>query len=118
MKVMKWVIISAVILLSILTGQTNAVINTCQKSLGTASPKVYRDCTAEDPDKGSCCYVSVKVSSTNTVTYCAYIPGAYVKTKSISEFQRDIPYPAIVECSAGYIAYSLLVLFVIFISLL
>lgn len=117
MKALKCAIISTIVILGLL-GQSYAVVNTCRKELGTAEPKVYTDCTSEDPDKATCCFVQVKLTNTNTISYCASIPGPYVKFKAIEDFQRDIPFPSVVNCSAGFINSSLLVILLIFISLL
>jgi hypothetical protein len=113
----KWAILSILVLLSI-TGEATAIVNTCGKNL-QSQPKEAKDCTSPDPDDGTCCFVQVQLSSNNTISYCSFVPGPYVKDKAIEDFKKDIPFPATVICNAaGFIGYSLSVLFVIFITLL
>jgi len=117
----KWVILSTLVLLS-LSGLTNAVINTCGTNFKTSpnSPTKFSDCTLPDPDDGTCCFVEVQLSSTNTLRYCSFIPGPYVKEKAMDNFKMDTLFAGktTVNCNASFLAYSLSVLLVIFITLL
>ena len=118
MTIMKWFILVNLTILCLLVGQTQA-INTCALvKLGNATqPGQYQDCTQDNPDNASCCYVKVNLSVNQTVSFCALIPGSYVHQGSIDQFKNDLQYSSEVNCGATFVTGSLFLIFIILSSL-
>jgi len=122
MIIQKWFVILCVLGLSIFT-QGNA-FNTCslEKLQNTTQPATYTDCTVDNPDPGTCCYMKVSVmdDTTNTVSnssFCAFIPGSYVSDESIQSLKKDLSLPVEINCNSTFLSISFLI-FIILSSLI
>ncbi len=118
----KWFVILSVLFITMFT-QGNA-LNTCSlDKLGNfTQPATYTDCTIDNPDPGTCCYVKVseKDNTTETIkitSFCAFVPGSYISDESIKSLKRDLNIPVDINCNSTFLSISFLI-FIILSSLL
>ena len=126
MRPIKCLVITLIVIISNIL-PSKSVINKCGKIAASTEPTTPTDCTSLDPDDATCCYVKVQVPIQNTLTttkdisYCALIPGAYVRQESIDEFRNSMPssYKVLdVNCNSALYTFSLLFLVALFILIL
>jgi len=126
MRAIKFLIISCLISMSLISPAASAY-NKCGKVASSqTAPTSYDECTSEDPDGATCCYVKVRapvqntMSTTTEFSYCALIPGAYVREESKEEFKKNLPtgFTAEVNCYGTLYSFSVLFLVALFSLLL
>ncbi len=91
-------------------------INSCGvPGLENKMPETYLDCTGYDPEDATCCYVKYKENT----TFCALIPGSYVKQKSIDDFREDIGKDLVqVNCNSRLFSVSYAIVILAFILII
>lgn len=118
MIIQKWFVILSILVLTIVT-QGNA-LNSCsfQRVGNYSQPASYSDCTIDNPEPGTCCYVKVSMKDNttdivNTTSFCAFIPGSYVNDESVQYVKSNFNFPVEINCNSTFLSISFLIFIIL-----